>query len=177
MRRVITSFTVLLAALFISNLTSVAQEPQKPGKEHEELKAMEGVWDAVVKMSDGSESKAVAEYKMVCEGMWLSSSFVGEISGQKFSGRGLDGYDPAKKQYTAVWCDSMSATPLMMTGTKDATGKVLTMTGEGAGPDGPMKFKGVTTEVSPDKQTFKMSMDLPTGEMEMMAITYTRRKK
>ena len=173
MHRVITSFTVLLAALFISNLTSVAQEPQKPGKEHEELAKMEGTWDAAVKMSDGSESKAVAEYKMVCEGMWLSSSFVGDIGGQKFSGQGLDGYDPVKKEYTAVWCDSMTATPLMMTGTKDASGKVLTMTGDGGG----MKFKGVTTEVSPDKQTFKMSMDMPTGEIEMMTITYTRRKK
>ena len=173
MRRVIISLTVLLAALFLSNLSSYAQEPQKPGKEHEELAKMEGTWDAIVKMSDGSESKAVAEYKMACEGMWLASSFVGEIGGQKFSGRGLDGYDPVKKEYTAVWCDSMTATPLMMTGTKDASGKVLTMTGDGGG----MKFKAVTTEVSADKQIFKMSMDMPTGEVEMMTITYTRRKK
>ena len=173
MRRVIISLTVLLAALFLSNLSSNAQEPQKPGKEHEELAKMEGAWDAVVKMSDGSESKAVAEYKMACEGMWLASSFVGEISGQKFSGRGLDGYDPVKKEYSGVWCDSMTATPLMLTGTKDASGKVLTMTGDGGG----MKFKAVTTEVSADKQIFKRSMDLPTGEVEMMTITYTRRKK
>ena len=173
MRRVLASFVVFSTALFLSHLPCVAQEPQKPGKEHEELAKMEGTWDAAVKMSDGSESKAVAEYKLVCEGMWLSSSFVGDIGGQKFSGQGLDGYDPVKKEYTAVWCDSMTATPLMMTGTKDASGKVLTMTGDGGG----MKFKGVTTEVSPDKQTFKMSMDMPTGEIEMMTITYTRRKK
>ncbi len=69
MRQVIASFTVLLVGLFVSNLSSFAQEPQRPGKEHEELKKMEGIWDAVVKAPDGSESKAVAEYKMVCEGM------------------------------------------------------------------------------------------------------------
>ena len=169
MRRVFASFVVFSAALFVSNLPCVAQEPQRPGKEHEELAKMEGTWDAVVKTTDGGESKGVAEYKMVCEGMWLSSSFVGDFGGQKFSGQGLDGYDPAKKQYSGVWCDSMTATPLVMTGTKDASGKVLTMTGESGGT----KFKAVTTEESRDKQIFKMFMD----ESELMTITYTRRKK
>ena len=173
MRRILASLIFLSGALYVSHPAAVAQEPQKPGKEHAALMAMEGVWDAAVKSADGGESKGVAEYKMVCEGMWLSSSFVGEIGGQKFSGHGMDGYDPVQKQYTGVWVDSMSATPLILTGTKDASGKVLTMKGEGGG----MKYKAVTTEVSRDKQLFTMSFVMPEGDVELMTITYTRRKK
>ena len=177
MRRMFVSMVVLVGTLLCSGNSAWAQEPVSPGKEHAELKKMEGVWDAVVRTPDGSESKGVSEYKMKCGDLWLVSSFEGNIGGQKFSGQGFDGYDPEKKHYTSVWVDSMSATPLMLTGTKDATGKILTMTGEGPGPDGPMKYKMVTTTESADKHTFQMFLAMPQGETEMMTIAYTRRKK
>lgn len=176
MLRVSKLMMVFLAGLVFSQAVVTAQEPAVPGKEHEEFKSMVGTWDATVKMTDGSESKGVAEYKMACNGMWLESDFTGDFGGQKFVGKGMDSYDASRELYTATWVDSMSGSPLMMTGKKDATGKVLTMTGEQAIPGGAMKFKAVTTTVSDDKFTFTMYMADGGTESEMMTITYVRRK-
>ena len=67
-------------------------------------------------------------YKMEVGGLWLTSTFDGELGGMKFSGRGFDSYDPAKKKYVAVWMDSMSTSPMTMEGTHDKEKKTTTMT-------------------------------------------------
>src|SRR5260370_9109650 len=54
-----------------------AQEPFKPGPEHEHLKQMEGTWDATVKFG-GEESKGTMTYKMGLGDMWLLSHFEGQ---------------------------------------------------------------------------------------------------
>ena len=166
-------FAVLMfAVLIVSGVqTAVAQEPQTPGPEQAELKALEGTWDAVMKMADGSEVKGVAEYKMVCEGMWLQSDFKSDFGGMKFHGRGLDSYDATTKKWHAIWVDSMSGTPMILSGTKD--GKKTVMTGEGPGPAGPAKYKTISIQESADLMTFQMFM----GDAELMTVTYTRRKK
>lgn len=171
----IRSIAGFLLGVVAFSLPVSAQQPQSPGKEHEELKAMEGEWEAVMKMPDGTEMKGTSEYKMTCGGMWLESSFKADLGGIAFHGRGLDSYDSARKLYTAIWVDSMSGSPMMLTGTKE--GKVTTMTGEGPGPAGIVKYKTVTTYDSADKTTFKMSMGEGNDAMEMMTIVYTRKKK
>ena len=152
-----------------------AQEPQTPGPEQAELKALEGTWDAVMKMADGSEVKGVAEYKMICEGMWLQSDFKSDFGGMKFHGRGLDSYDSASKKWNSIWVDSMSGSPMMLSGTKE--GKKMVMTGEGPGPGGPAKYKTITVNESADQMTFQMFMVADSGDTELMKVTYTRRKK
>jgi len=156
---------------------AVAQEFPKPGKEHEELRKVEGTWDAVMEMA-GQKSKAKATYKSICGGMWVESDFEGDIFGTKFTGHGLDGYDQNKKKYVSVWVDSMSSAPLHMEGNYEADGKTLVMTGESVGPDGqPQKFKNVTETKDDDHFTFKMFMVQPGGEEELaFSIEYTRRK-
>ncbi len=169
--------SIVLFCLTVTGIFSTfafAQEPQSPGKEHEELKALEGTWDAAMKMADGSETKAVSEFKMVCEGMWLSSDFKGDLGGLKFHGKGLDSYDSAKKQYVSVWVDSMSGSPMMLTGTKK--GNVVTMTGEGPGPAGVSKYKTMTTHETDDRMVFRMLIVADGKESEMMTVTYVRRK-
>lgn len=159
-----------------------AQEPAKPGPEHEIFKEMEGTWDAVMLMpgvpKDAPASKGTHVYKLECGGLWLSSKFEGDFGGAKFEGRGIDGYDQNKKKYTGVWVDSMSSTPLLLEGTRDEKTKILTMTGDHPGPDGkPVKFK--TTSFSKDKNhhTFTMYMiGEDKKEQEMMTIEYTRKK-
>ena len=149
-----------------------AQEPQSPGPEHKELAELTGTWDATLKMADGAEVKGESIFKVTCGGMWLESDFHVDFGGLKFHGKGLDGYDAAKKQYVAVWVDSMSGTPMIMHGTKE--GKVTTMVGEGAGPQGVAKYKTITTNESADRMSFKMMMLDGEKEQEMMTITYTR---
>ncbi len=173
--RITITQTLALAFLLLTGSASVfAQAPASPGKEHEELKAMEGKWDAVMAMPDGSEVKGLSEYKMTCEGMWLSSDFHGDFGGLKFHGKGLDSYDASKKQYVSIWVDSMSQSPMVMTGTKE--GKVTTMTGEGPGPAGITKYKTISTNDSADKMSFKMFTVTDGKETEMMTIKYTRQK-
>jgi hypothetical protein len=83
-----------------------------------------------------------------------------------------------KKKYVGVWVDSMSASPMVSEGTYDKDGKVLTMTGEGPGPDGkPSKYK-MTTEHK-DKNTLFWTLygPGPDGkEAPMFSITYKRKK-
>lgn len=174
MRRVFFPCAVVVS-LILTSASLSAQAPQSPGKEHEELKAMEGIWDAAIKMPDGSEVKAESEMKMTCEGMWLASDFRGEFGSVKFHGKGLDGYDSAKKQYVSIWVDSMSGSPMVMRGKKE--GKVTTMTGEGPGPAGESKYKTISTQDSSDKMTFQMFTTNEGKDVDVMTVTYTRRKK
>ena len=66
-------------------------------------------------------------------------------------GHGVNGYDPMKKQYVSVWCDSMMPSPSFFWGTMDEKTKTLTMTGDMVGEDG--------------------------KDAEMVKIEYTRKKK
>jgi hypothetical protein len=162
---------VLLAG---SATATRAQLPAKPGPEHEVLKKCVGTWDATMKM-EGMESKGVSVYKMDLGGLWLASSFEGDIGGMKFSGRGLDTYDSAKKKYVGLWVDSMSTSPMVMEGDYDKEKKTLTMTGEGPGMDGkPMKFKAVS--VMPDDDTINFSMYMGDVPQAAFTITYKRKK-
>lgn len=118
---------------------------------------MEGEWAATVTGEMG-ESKGTTTAKLDCGGLWLVTEYRGEFFGQPFQGRGLDGYDPAKKQYVSVWVDSISTAPMIL-GTMDADKKVLTMRGEGPGQDGtPVKYKNVTEFTDHDHHKFTMSI-------------------
>src|SRR5262249_6297977 len=56
-----------------------AQEPPKPGPEHEVLKKLEGTWEATMKFG-GMESKGTMIYKMDLGGLWLTSNFEGDFA-------------------------------------------------------------------------------------------------
>ncbi len=165
------------AVVLIAVLTAVAAPAQdfpKPGPEHEVLKKMEGNWDATMKYG-GAESKGTMTYKMELGGLWLTSSFEGDFGGMKFSGKGLDSYDPAKKKYVAVWVDSMATNPMLMEGNYDKDKKTMTMTGEGPGMDGKLaKFKMVST--MPDNDTIHFSMFMGDAKEPQFTIDYKRKK-
>jgi hypothetical protein len=164
--------TVALAAVLAAPAS--AQEPPKPGPEHEILKKMEGNWDLTMKFG-GMESKGTVTYKMDLGGLWLVSSLESELFGQKFSGRGMDSYDPAKKKYVGLWVDSMSTSPMIMEGTYDKEKKTLTMAGEGPGMDGkPTKYKSVS--VMPDDDTINVTMYIGDGTDPAFTIVYKRKK-
>ncbi|MFN0018226.1 MAG: DUF1579 domain-containing protein [Pirellulaceae bacterium] len=172
------------AAIFVFSLLSQfssAQEPAKPGPEHDILKEMVGTWDAVLSMAGTPKeaaSKGKSVYKMELGGLWLTSSFEGDFGGAKFEGRGIDGYDQFKKKYTGVWVDSMSSTPMFFEGTRDEKTKILTMTTEHPGPDGKLaKWKSQSSSKDKDHHTFKMFIIGEGGkDEEMFTIEYTRKK-
>ncbi|MGL6073328.1 MAG: DUF1579 domain-containing protein [Fimbriiglobus sp.] len=158
----------------ILTTTTFGQEPPKPGPEHEVLKKMIGTWDCTMKFA-GAESKATANIKLGLGGLWVISNFEGEFGGEKFSGMGMDTYDPATKKYVGVWCDSMSTNPMKLTGSYDKEKKAMTMVGEAPGPDGkPTTHRMVSTWKDDDKFIFEMYMG--DAKESTMTITYKRKK-
>jgi len=166
-------FCALVAAAVLA-APAPAQEPVKPGPEHEILKKMEGNWDLTMKFT-GGEAKGTVTYKMELGGLWLVGSLESELGGMKFTGKGLDTYSVEKKKYVSVWFDSMSTHPMMMEGTFDKETKTLTMTGDGPGPDGkPAKWK--STSEWKDEDTIVFSMWVGDAKEPMFTITYKRKK-
>jgi hypothetical protein len=172
----------MLLASLVGAIRLPAQEapsfPQ-PGPEHAHLKALEGTWDAKMKMADAEEAlPAEMTCKMECGGLWLATDFKADVPGFKFHGKGLDSFDPASKQYVAVWVDSMITSPLRLAGTFDEKTKTLTMKGEGPGTSGKIeKFKNVTTIQDADQHKFEMYMVGEDGQEKLqMTIEYARKK-
>jgi Protein of unknown function (DUF1579) len=165
----------LLASVALFNLVSPAwaQEPPKPGKQHDHFKRLVGTWDA-----ETQSGKGTMTYQMGLGGLWLIGDFDGEFGGMKFQGKGLDTYDLATKKYRSVWVDSFSTSPRTMEGNLDKDDKVMTMTGEGRGPDDkPARFKSITEIKDADTVNFSLFMvDMDGKEQPMVNITYKRKK-
>ena len=151
-----------------------AQEPPKPGPEHEYLKKMEGNWDLTMKFGD-MEDKGTVTYKMELGGLFLVGNLESSMFGGKFYGKSLDTYDAAAKKYVSWFFNNMGARPVVMEGTFDADKKVLTLAGEGPGMDGkPMKYK--STSEMPDNDTIKFTMWMGDVKDPGFTITYKRKK-
>ena len=165
----------LLAGVALLTLVSSAwaQELPKPGKQHDHLKRLVGTWDAQTEFGKGTMT-----YQMGLGGLWLIGDFEGEFGGMKFLGKGLDTYDSATKKYRSVWVDSFSTSPRTMEGDLDKDDKIMTMTGEGRGPDDkPVKFKSITEIKDADTVNFSLLMvDKDGKEQPMVTITYKRKK-
>lgn len=147
------------------------------GKEHEWLKENEGEWDLKMEVGGAQAPVGTCTYKMTMGGLWLVCDVQMDMEGTKFTGHGIDGYDPAKKKYIAIWTDSMSAAPIICEGDLSADKKTLTMTGKGPSPTGEIaEIKMVTEYKDKDHHTFKMWMGDTKGE-PMMTLLYTRKKK
>ena len=168
-------------SLLVLTITPLAaQELPKPQAQHQKLAQSVGTWDAVIEMTgvDGKvhASKGVSVRRIGPGGFWVIDDFQGEMMGSPFSGHGALGYDPQQQAYVQSWV-SMTPALLVFTGKFDASGKVLTMTGEGPGLGGaPIKMKNVTTWTGADAMTLEVFVVLPDGKEEKnMTITYTRR--
>lgn len=155
----------------------------KPGPEHEILKKDAGVWDATVEEftepgTPPKKSKGVETNRLACGGLWLISEFKGEMMGGPFEGHGVTGYDPAKKKYSGIWVDGMSAALGLVEGTYDEAKKTMTSIYESHDPAGnPMKMKMVTVWKGEDSRAWTASMMGEDGkDMTMLTISYKRRK-
>jgi hypothetical protein len=167
-------FCLAALALALAVPSARAQEPPKPGPEHEILKKMEGNWDLTMKFGD-MEDKGTVTYKMELGGLWLVSSLESTMLGGKFYGKGLDTYDPATKKYVSYFFNSMGTRPVAMEGTYDNEKKALSLAGEAPGPDGkPMKYK--STSEMPDDNTIKFTMWMGDGKDPAFTIVYKRKK-
>jgi hypothetical protein len=150
-----------------------AQEPQKPGKEYDDLKRLVGTWDAETANGNG-----IMTYKMDLGGLWLIGDFEGEFGGVKLQGKFLDTYDSAAKKYRSIWLDSLSSAPRIMEGNLEKDNNVMTMTGEGPlQPGKTAKFESITEMKDADTVNFTLFMvDREGKQQPIVKITYKRKK-
>lgn len=164
-----------------SSFAARAQEPIPAGPEHKLLQKLAGEWDAALSMvgPDGSTQKSTGvNVARTHSDYFVVDDFTADMMGQKFTGHGVHGYCPLKKQYFTHWTDSFSPTPLYATGTFDEKTKKLTLTGECMGMSGKLEpQKIVTTFVDDDHHGFDLYMNGPDGkEAHVLHIDYTRKK-
>lgn len=168
------SFVLVAAVAIVAGPIARAQEPVKPGPEHDMLKKWEGTWDVTMKM-EGTEAKGTSTFKMELGGLWLASALDIELFGTKFAGKGMDTYDAKKKKFVSIWCDSMSTSPMILEGTYDKETKKLTMSGDAPGPDGKIQKHKTVTEWK-DENTATFAMYMGDGKDPMFTVTYKRKK-
>lgn len=116
---------------------------------------------------------------MILGGRYMEEKFEGKMMGQPFLGAGWFAYDNYKKKYLSTWVDNMGTGIMMMSGTYDTSGKVLTSWGtmDDVAAKKTLKVKTVTTSIDADNSRFEMWMPSPDGKMwKSMEIHYTRQK-
>ena len=155
-----------------------------PGPTHKALEAAVGSWDVKTKMwmapgAPPAESAGTSENKMILGGRFLEQRYEGTMMGQPFSGIGVTGYDNYKKKVVATWIDSMSTSVMVMQGTADKTGKVITCFGtmDDVIAKKPMKVKSRVTIVDADHHKYESWHTGPDGKWAQdLDISYTRKK-
>lgn len=154
-----------------------------PGKNHEVLKKYVGDWDIEIKTwpNPGAQpmvSKGIQKNQLIFEGRFVKGEFEGLMMAQKFMGLEVFGYDLFQNKYVTFWIDSMTTAFMITTGRFDASGKVLTQTGESPDPmTGRMqKVKQVTTFMQDGKYKFELIMVMPDGkEFKSVELVATRK--
>jgi hypothetical protein len=155
----------------------------QPGEHHKLLDRTVGHWTTQTKLwfTPGQppvESTGTMDAAWILGGRYLESIHKGQMMGQGFEGRGIDGYDNASGQYVSTWMDNMGTGILMLTGKADASGK-LTVTGDFVDPTSHQKmtYKGVTTPIDADTFRYETIMVGPDGkEFKAMELIAKRAK-
>ena len=182
----LTSFVIAVTLPLASAAAAAQQMPPmpKPGPEHEIYKLDVGTWDAVVEMTPAPgappmTSKGVEVNTIGCGGLCLITEFKGEMMpGMQFEGHGISTWDAVKKKYTGSWTDSMSQGLMLGESTWDPVAKRMNGSMEGADLSGKvMKTRAVGEYRDDGTRVMTAYAPGPDGkEMQMMKITYTRRK-
>jgi hypothetical protein len=146
---------------------------------HDWMKALEGTWQTEIKATwPGAPEQVqlgVCKRRMELGGRFLMTEYDGRWEGKFFRGVGSLGYNNVTRRFEQTWMDTMATGTMMTTGTADASGKVLTLTGEFAMAEGmTVKSRQVFTIVSPDKHTEVFYHTMDGQEMKVMEITYVR---
>ncbi|MBX3463844.1 MAG: DUF1579 family protein [Planctomycetes bacterium] len=176
---------LLCAAVAAMSCLRAQDETPKPMPQpakvaaHEALAMFAGSWSSVCELQampgvpgheEAQKSTGTERAELVCDGLWLKTSFRGEHDGQPFEGLWLVGYDPQQQKYRGIWVSSMDEPPMECDGGYDAATKTWTFTG--ATPHGPMR--SVTTFADADHFTEVCYLEADGKEVECMRMVRTR---
>jgi hypothetical protein len=162
-------------------------EMAAPAEQHKQLATSAGTWDVEMTMWEDpqdaaktpTKSKGSSTIRSVLNGLYLQEEFKGDVMGMPYEGLGLIGYSKEKKRYFTLWADGMGTTPMILWGTADATGKVVTYEGEPyTCPKGEFTPRITFTHVDADHAKMEMwgKRTDDTEWRKQMELTYSRRK-
>ena len=168
----------------VSTQMEAMQKAATPGEAHKKLEAVVGTFDVKVTMwmdpgKPPAESTGIAEDKWALGNRYVEERFEGTFMGQPFSGIGYTGYDNVKKKYVSTWMDTASTGIMLTTGSGDASGKTMNMSGTMDDPmtGKPQDFTEKMTVADNDHHMLEMWGAGPDGKnYKMMEIQYTRKK-
>ncbi len=125
-----------------------------------------------------SKTKGQMRSKVMLEGRFLHMEYEGKAHGQPYRGAGTMGYNNVDKRFESTWSDSMSTATSFMTGQADASGKVITLTGEQTNPATGKKesAKEVITIVDSGHYTMDFFMSVEGKDVKVMTIAFERGK-
>jgi hypothetical protein len=116
------------------------QDYMTPGDMHKWLASANGKWEAEVVswMSPDAPptppSKVKVDFKMINNGLYQESTYSGDMMGMRFEGKGLTGYDNARKKFVTSWTDNMGSGILHMEGDWDEASKSISYSGKSTDP-------------------------------------------
>jgi len=153
-----------------------------PGPEHQQMAKMAGKWklQTTMWMAPGAppmKSEGTAEYRTILGGRYLEQEVHGDMNGQPFEGRGLDGYDNVTKTRFGTWVDNMGTGPMMMKGKCAAAAKSCTLKGKVADAVAGKEVPVTSTMIMKDDNTFTFEMTAPGPDgkqFKNLEIVYTR---
>jgi len=166
----------------MASMMKMMSDMSAPAKEHEALKPLIGTFTCANKFNMAGappmESTGEVTRKWIIGNRYIEEEVKGTMMGTAFEGFGISGYDKLQKLYHGYWIDNMGTGWWFQTGTMDAAGKVLTMSGENFDPMANMKKKGRSTldMTDPNKHVMKMYDTGPDGK-EYVAFEMTCTRK
>ncbi len=143
-------------------------------------KMLVGKWTAVVKTEAApgmaaTESKGEAIFRRGPGGLSLIEDFHSKGGMGSFYGHGVTYWDDKAKNYTGLWCDTMSAHGCENGGTSKWEGDKIVGFMEMEDNGKMQKYRMTYSDIKPDSVTFTMEAPDSKGSYTpMMTIVYTR---
>ena len=174
----------LVAATFLpAQEKTPAQLPNPKTKEHDALALLVGNWQVNCKMNampgvkgmeKAMETTGTEHTELICNGLWVKSTFYGTYDGKPSQGVWLVGWDPIAKTYRAICVGSEEEQCLCeMTATWDE--KAKTWMFQGKTPDGEIKSQFVFKDADNSTETCWM-VGADGKQTEFMQMTRKRGK-
>jgi len=161
--------------------TEVRKDPfaydAEPGSVHHNLRMAAGFWSEKVTMwetptSEPVDNKMKCNITMILGNRYQVATHTSDFNGFPFEGISTLAYDTASKKFTSTWIDNMGTGMMVLEGTADATGKVITSYGSTTDPSTgeKLKVREIYTVVNENEHKMEMYTTINGKEFKSMEI-------
>lgn len=162
--------------------TAQEMPPMGPPEEIKAMAHMVGTWESAGKMrmdlttEDWINYTGTTEYKWICDGAALMSTYKSQMMGMAYVGTSIETYDRETKMYQTTWIDNMSARQSTYLG-KKSDGKVVFL-GEDIMQGMTFKSRVTLSNMTDTSYNFLMEHSMDGGKTWAIGMdaTYTKKK-